>query len=132
MQYVKDNIDKLWLEQPVYQHGDFHPGNLILTPQKTLGVIDFNRWEVEVLRGESIKTFHFESTNQFFTDKYQMPEGITMIGGKTGNTNKAGYCLALYVKDQSGDCYIAEIFGAKSREELFPSMIQLLTHISEE
>ncbi len=46
IQYVKDNIDKIWLENPVYQHGDFHPGNLILTPQKTLGVIDFNRWEV--------------------------------------------------------------------------------------
>ena len=46
VQYVKDNIDKLWLEPPVYMHGDFHPGNLILTPQKTLGVIDFNRWEV--------------------------------------------------------------------------------------
>ena len=46
VQYVKDNIDKLWLESPVYQHGDFHPGNLILTPEKKLGVIDFNRWEV--------------------------------------------------------------------------------------
>jgi len=46
VQYVKDNIDKLWLEPPVYMHGDFHPGNLILTPNKTLGVIDFNRWEV--------------------------------------------------------------------------------------
>lgn len=46
VQYVKDNIDKLWLEPPVYLHGDFHPGNLILTPEKTLGVIDFNRWEV--------------------------------------------------------------------------------------
>jgi len=46
VRYVKDNIDKLWQEKPVYQHGDFHPGNLILTPQKTLGVIDFNRWEV--------------------------------------------------------------------------------------
>lgn len=46
VQYVKDNMDKLWLEKPVYMHGDFHPGNLILTPNKTLGVIDFNRWEV--------------------------------------------------------------------------------------
>ena len=46
VQYVKDNINKLWREAPVYLHGDFHPGNLILTPQKTLGVIDFNRWEV--------------------------------------------------------------------------------------
>lgn len=46
VRYVKDNMDKIWLEPPVYLHGDFHPGNLILTPQKTLGVIDFNRWEV--------------------------------------------------------------------------------------
>ncbi len=46
VQYVKDNMDKLWLEPPVYMHGDFHPGNLILTPEKTLGIIDFNRWEV--------------------------------------------------------------------------------------
>ena len=46
VQYVKENIDKLWLEPPVYMHGDFHPGNLIFTPQKVLGVIDFNRWEV--------------------------------------------------------------------------------------
>ena len=46
VQYVKDNIDKLWLEPPVYQHGDFHPGNLIFTPEQKLGVIDFNRWEV--------------------------------------------------------------------------------------
>ena len=46
VQYVKDNIHMLWQEKPVYQHGDFHPGNLILTPEKTLGVIDFNRWEV--------------------------------------------------------------------------------------
>ena len=46
VQYVKENIDKLWLEPPVYPHGDFHPGNLIFTPKKTLGVIDFNRWEV--------------------------------------------------------------------------------------
>ena len=46
VQYVKDNINKLWLEPPVYMHGDFHPGNLIFTPEKKLGVIDFNRWEV--------------------------------------------------------------------------------------
>lgn len=46
VKYVKENMDKLWLEPPVYMHGDFHPGNLIFTSDKTLGVIDFNRWEV--------------------------------------------------------------------------------------
>ncbi len=44
--YVKDNIGKIWLETPVYQHGDFHPGNLIYRKNGSIGVIDFNRWEV--------------------------------------------------------------------------------------
>ncbi len=46
VQYVKDNIDCIWRKDPVYLHGDFHPGNLIYTPEGKLGVIDFNRWEV--------------------------------------------------------------------------------------
>ena len=46
IQYVKDNIGVIWRIPPVYQHGDFHPGNLIYRPDGTIGVIDFNRWEV--------------------------------------------------------------------------------------
>ena len=45
VRYVKENIDRIWMEAPVYLHGDFHPGNLIYTPEGSLGVIDFNRWE---------------------------------------------------------------------------------------
>ena len=44
--FVGENIDKIWQEQPVYQHGDYHPGNLIYSDDGSLGVIDFNRWEV--------------------------------------------------------------------------------------
>lgn len=46
VQYVKNNIGLIWREPPVYLHGDFHPGNLIFTPEAKIGVIDFNRWEV--------------------------------------------------------------------------------------
>lgn len=46
VQYVKDNIGLIWTQPPVYQHGDFHPGNLIYRPDGRIGVIDFNRWEV--------------------------------------------------------------------------------------
>ena len=46
VQYVKDNIGLIWTQPPVYQHGDFHPGNLILQVDGRIGVIDFNRWEV--------------------------------------------------------------------------------------
>ena len=44
--FVKANIDQIWKKRPVYQHGDFHPGNLIYMDKETIGVIDFNRWEV--------------------------------------------------------------------------------------
>lgn len=44
--YVKDNIDKICIKDPVYQHGDFHAGNLVYDDQGNLGVIDFNRWDV--------------------------------------------------------------------------------------
>lgn len=46
LNFIKDNIDKMWSLPPVYQHGDFHPGNLILTPNKKIGVIDFSRFEI--------------------------------------------------------------------------------------
>lgn len=46
VQYVKDNINKIWSKGSVYLHGDFHPGNLIYMEEGLLGVIDFNRWEV--------------------------------------------------------------------------------------
>ena len=46
IRYVKENINQIWKESPVYQHGDFHPGNLIYMKDASIGVIDFNRWEV--------------------------------------------------------------------------------------
>ncbi|MEG0013489.1 MAG: phosphotransferase [Cellulosilyticaceae bacterium] len=42
--FIKENIDYIEIESPVYTHGDFHVGNLILTPNQHVGVIDFNRW----------------------------------------------------------------------------------------
>ncbi len=44
--FVKENIDAIWKKKPVYQHGDYHPGNLIYMQDGDIGVIDFNRWEV--------------------------------------------------------------------------------------
>ena len=43
LKFIDENIDKIGSFLPVYQHGDFHPGNLILTASNEIGVIDFNR-----------------------------------------------------------------------------------------
>lgn len=41
--FIKEN-EKLLINRPIlFQHGDYHIGNMILTPNGDLGVIDFNR-----------------------------------------------------------------------------------------
>lgn len=44
--YVKNRLEAIKTQKIVKQHGDFHPGNLILTPQNNIVVIDFNRWDL--------------------------------------------------------------------------------------
>lgn len=44
--FVRESVDAIWKEKPCYLHGDFHPGNLIYRHDGTVGVIDFNRFEI--------------------------------------------------------------------------------------
>ncbi len=62
IEFVQANMGKIWAKPPVYQHGDFHPGNLILTPDHKIGVIDFNRWGI----GDPYEEFH--KLKSFATD----------------------------------------------------------------
>lgn len=43
IRYVRDHIDEIYTTPSAYKHGDFHAGNLIYTPDGSLGLIDFNR-----------------------------------------------------------------------------------------
>lgn len=44
LKYVKENQSLIARRPLVFQHGDFHTGNMILSPAKKLSIIDFNRW----------------------------------------------------------------------------------------
>ena len=43
--YINNNRDLLRNRPQCYQHGDYHTGNMIITPTGKLGIIDFNRWD---------------------------------------------------------------------------------------
>ncbi len=43
MWFINNNLHYLKDRPQTMQHGDFHPGNLILTSGKQLGIVDFNR-----------------------------------------------------------------------------------------
>lgn len=70
------------------------------------------------------------STNHFFRGTYEMPDTVTIIGGKTGTTDEAGYCLILYVKDKYSNPYIAAILDAETRDLLYKEMSELLSVLS--
>ena len=72
----------------------------------------------------------FPSTNRYLKGTETSPEGISIFGGKTGTTDKAGSCLVLYSKDSKGDNYISLILKAASGNDLFSQMTKLLTKIT--
>ena len=72
------------------------------------------------------KTIEVKSTNQYFQGNAEVPENITVLGGKTGTTNAAGNCLILYVKDSAGNPFISVILRADKRQNLYIDMSRLL------
>lgn len=69
----------------------------------------------------------FLSTNQFLLGTQKAPEGMVIIGGKTGTTFAAGACLAIYSKDEKEKEYIAVIMKALNGDDVFDQMEQLLS-----
>ena len=77
-------------------------------------------------RSRTVKT-----TNCFkLTDpkhNYDYPNSIAILGGKTGTTNSAGYCLIMHIKNSYGTEYILGVFRAESEEKLYTKMNDLMS-----
>ncbi len=71
----------------------------------------------------------FLTTNRYLKGTENAPEGITVVGGKTGTTSKAGNCLILYSQDKDNKDYISLILKADSGNSLFTQMTDLLKMI---
>lgn len=69
----------------------------------------------------------WNNTNRYISGKYDAPEGFTILGGKTGTTNAAGYCLVLYSMNPEGDKIISIVFKADGRSNLYHLMSQMLS-----
>lgn len=73
------------------------------------------------------KQIVLDVTNQYNSGYIGAPEGITVIGGKTGSTPSAGKCLVLYsVRDYDGHGFITLIFKSETSELLYKEMNDLL------
>ena len=71
-------------------------------------------------------TGEWETTDKFLTGEASAPDGVTVLGGKTGTTNAAGYCLALYSRNAAQKPQISIVLKADSSENLYALMTELL------
>lgn len=65
----------------------------------------------------------------YFNGQAAAPEGISPLGGKTGTTPEAKFCLSLASQDENGNQYISVVLRAESRDSLYESMTALLSKI---
>lgn len=78
--------------------------------------------------GETVEK-DWTTTNKYLKGEETAPEGINVIGGKTGTTNDAGYCLVLYSKKGDEIPYISIVYKSDSRDNLYYEMTELLGEI---
>lgn len=69
----------------------------------------------------------WKNTNRYLTGAVEPPDGFTVIGGKTGTTNAAGYCLALYSQNDRGEDIVSIVFKADGRSNLYLLMNEILS-----
>ena len=68
----------------------------------------------------------FRNSSRYRTGAVDTPTGFEIIGGKTGTTYDAGYCLVLYSKNPSGQDIISIVFKADGPHNLYLLMNQIL------
>lgn len=65
-------------------------------------------------------------TNNYMNGHVKIPEGVTVVGGKTGTTDEARSCLVLLTMDKNEVPYLSIILGAPSRASLYNNMTSLI------
>lgn len=71
----------------------------------------------------------WQNSNKYLTGAEETPDGLHVLGGKTGTTNAAGYCLILASEDEQDQEYISVVLKAGSRADLYDNMTNIICKI---
>lgn len=69
-------------------------------------------------------------TNNYLNGYSKIPDGVTVVGGKTGTTDEAKCCLVLLTEDENKVPYLSVILGAPSKKALYNNMSALISTIA--
>lgn len=72
------------------------------------------------------KSATMTNSNRYISGGTEAPNGVSVVGGKTGTTNAAGSCLALLSRNSAGKWFCSIILKADGANTLFQEMNTLL------
>lgn len=97
--------------------------------EKFIDIISTQEYTADFTIGGSPTSLTWGRGIWYFNGKAQAPDGVTPIGGKTGTTPEAGYCLSLLSEDASGTPYVSVVLKASGKEDLYANMTALLSKV---
>lgn len=96
-----------------------------------LEIIRADSYTAHITKADGSKEdMEFKPTNYYAAGAVPLPEGASVIGGKTGTTDEAGNCLILLNEDGSQNPYISIIMGAATKDLLYQDMTEIINSIS--
>ena len=91
-------------------------------------VFTSSKYVTKYMSGGVATTQEWVSTNKYLNNSVSTPSGFTVLGGKTGTTGAAGYCLVLYSENENHERIISIVFNADCRSNLYLLMNEILSN----
>ena len=104
--------------------------NECIKHQEFIDIINTDSYTATITSADGTeRTMEWAPTNYYQQGISEVPEGVTVIGGKTGTTDEAGSCLILLTKDDNQHPYISIVMGADTKDILYQDMTTILSTI---
>ena len=104
--------------------------NECIKHEEFLNIISSSSYTADITGADgSVRQITWYPTSYYARGEAELPQGATVIGGKTGYTGEAGNCLILLDQDESGSNYISIVMGADSKPLLYEDMSAVINQI---
>lgn len=105
--------------------------NEALTHEQFVDAMQMSVYNLSYYRADGTRQqLRLDATDLYLTHQKTAPQGVTVLGGKTGTTDEAGSCLAIASQNSYGEPFISIIVNAPNKSVLYEDMNQLLSKIN--
>ena len=77
-----------------------------------------------------VREREWDNSNRYINGRVDVPDGITVIGGKTGTTREAGYCLVQLSYNSLSEPIISVVLKSDGPSNLYLLTGEILTHFN--